>query len=371
MKKTGELLKQGRLSSNLTLSEVALATKINPKVLTAIECGDEGNLPAKTFLKGFVRSYAVFLKMDVEDVLRSFVEDTGGPVPAPTHEAYQKQDPATQSARRSVPPEGSSSLRTAAIVVIVLLICAIIGVRELVDKYQRERMAASTPADLKVSPLVDPKVTAKNEPKAENKAAAKVEAPKAESAPVADVPERKADPVAKAEPRYEVEPSETVEPVAGLSFDAAFATPKRPILMSLSTGIPKTLEQPYPTAPHEPASVGAPVVVEEPVAEAPAAAAAPAEPVAPPAPVAAAPSPAPSPMAHEILIEALDQVQVKIVVGGETKTVNLAPNDVYTVRSNGAVFLDVSDGGAVSLVLNGRIQGVPGKLGEPKQVQIP
>ncbi len=60
MKKTGQLLKDKRESANLSLSEVALATKINPKILTAIELGEEKNLPAKTFLKGFLRSYALF-----------------------------------------------------------------------------------------------------------------------------------------------------------------------------------------------------------------------------------------------------------------------------------------------------------------------
>ena len=353
MKKTGELLKHGRESSNLTLSEVALATKINPKVLIAIECGDERNLPAKTFLKGFVRSYAIFLKMDVDEVLRSFVEDTGGPVPAPTHEAYQKQDPATQSARRSVQPEGSSNLRTAAIVVIVLLICAIIGVRELVDKYQRERVAASTPADLKVIPLVEPKVAQKVEvaapaPKAE---------PKLEAAAAPKVEARR--------PKKEPAPLE-LPPAKDLNFQTVLSAAERPILMSVATGIPKTLEQPV-FAKHEPASVN-PAVADEP---APAAGPTPTVEPTPAPPVNAAPPVVPASGKNEVIIEALDQVQVKVLIAGETKAVALAPNEVYTLRSSGTIALDLSDGGAVNLIHNGRIKGVPGKLGEPKQVKIP
>src|ERR1044072_2743504 len=117
MKKTGELLKQKRESTGLSLSEVALATKINPKVLTAIENGDETSLPAKTFLKGFVRSYALFLKMDVDEVMRSFTEETGGPAPQPVHEAYQKPSeaaPPKPSKRKKVHEEGASGMRTAA-----------------------------------------------------------------------------------------------------------------------------------------------------------------------------------------------------------------------------------------------------------------
>ena len=35
--------------------------------------------PSKTFLKGFLRAYAVFLKIDPEMVLRSYQEEMGGP----------------------------------------------------------------------------------------------------------------------------------------------------------------------------------------------------------------------------------------------------------------------------------------------------
>ena len=132
MKNTGALLKTKRESSNLSLSEVALATKINPKILTAIENGDEANLPAKTFLKGFVRSYALFLKMDVESVMRTFTDEMGGPVPV-VQINPESPSPARTTAPKSrrVDEESSSGLRTAAVVVIVLLIGLIIGVREI------------------------------------------------------------------------------------------------------------------------------------------------------------------------------------------------------------------------------------------------
>src|ERR1044072_6784590 len=106
MKKTGELLKQKRESTGLSLSEVALATKINPKILAAIENGDDAHLPAKTFLKGFVRSYALYLKLDVEEVMRTFHEETGAPTPVQI-ERQPEQTPAEAKKSRRVDEENS------------------------------------------------------------------------------------------------------------------------------------------------------------------------------------------------------------------------------------------------------------------------
>ncbi|MCM2281484.1 MAG: helix-turn-helix domain-containing protein, partial [Bdellovibrionaceae bacterium] len=81
MKTTGQILKENRERKGITLNEVALATKINVKVLTAIEEGDSDRLPTKTFLRGFVRSYARYLGLDEEAILSSFYEEMGSTKP--------------------------------------------------------------------------------------------------------------------------------------------------------------------------------------------------------------------------------------------------------------------------------------------------
>ncbi len=58
-------------------------------------------------------------------------------------------------------------------------------------------------------------------------------------------------------------------------------------------------------------------------------------------------------------------------MGADVRNVELAPNDVHVVRAAGPVALEVSDGGAVSLVYNGRVRGVPASSGNRKQVKIP
>lgn len=375
MKNTGAILKAKRESSNLSLSEVALATKINPKILAAIENGDESHLPAKTILKGFIRSYALFLKMDVDQVLRSFLEETGGVpsvVPIVTAEAPRPAKSETSS-RRRVNDESSSGMRTVAVVVIVLLIGLIIGIRELIEKYQRERIVeASRPELQKVTPVVNP-ITPPPQ---------KTEEPKAEVAAssAADVAPETEDEVeiesttVEVDKTAEVKPSENHAPVPTPAPAAETAAP-RTLLLSR----PMDLMRPPVSNLVEVRSMTETPVVKpaettEPVAAAEQKPAAKEEaPTELPTP---APTEKPSNLVlkaakNEIILEALDKVEVKFQVKGETKRISLGPTQVHTIHADQALTLDLSDGGAVNIILNGRERGVPGDLGKPKTIKIP
>lgn len=420
MKNTGALLKSKRESSNLSLSEVALATKINPKVLAAIENGDEGRLPAKTILKGFVRSYALFLKMDVDTVMRSFQEETGGPPPAPVTAGEPtkpaKNEASTATTRRRVGDESSSGMRTIAVVVIVVLIGLIIGVRELIEKYQRERVVEAS-ADLnKATPVTTPTDVAKPTEATVPPAAAAV-APTSDTAPdtgdevkiesatvdpkaaTVDVKpvEVKPTEVKPAEPKpaetkaVEVKPA---EPVAETKSEVGKVIAHAQTIMSSRMDLirmpinnlvelrPTVLSPPRPEPIQSEAPEKSAVVASTPP---PAAAAAPAPTPAPPVPAkveeakvepakveAAKPTESGAKAAkNEIILEALDKVDVKFQVKGETKRVSLGPDQVHTLHVELPVTLDLSDGGAVNIILNGRERGVPGDLGKPKTIKIP
>ncbi|HSW48358.1 MAG TPA: helix-turn-helix domain-containing protein [Candidatus Saccharimonadales bacterium] len=56
-----QLLKDARIRRKLTLEEAAIATKIKPQFLRAIENGAYNELPSPAYAKGFVRNYAEFL----------------------------------------------------------------------------------------------------------------------------------------------------------------------------------------------------------------------------------------------------------------------------------------------------------------------
>lgn len=351
MKQTGELLKQAREAAKLSLSEVALATKINPKILNAIENGDMAHLPAKTFLKGFVRSYALYLKMDTDEVMKVFHAETGNtPAPQIDKEVIRQQSEAAAAAKEEKAPkrrvnddETFSGMRAIAVVVIVVLIGLIIGVRELIEKYQKETVVAAE-SDIKVSPLPQKAPEKPVEPTA----------PIATAPAVTEEP-KKEEVVATAEPKQEEPKKEELKK-------------EEPKVAPTS---PPTAAQPLPVpvvAP--PTSAPPPVPVPVPV----------------PAPVVTAPTTTPgsSPAAtapnsaavlkaakNEIILEALDKVEVKFQVHGATKKLSLAPSQVHTIFADEPTTLEFSDGGAVNIILNGRDRGPAGDLGKPKQVKIP
>lgn len=63
MKKLSELLKEKRLESGLSLSDVEKATKIKKAYLVAIEEARYQDLPSESYAQGFVKNYAIFLKI--------------------------------------------------------------------------------------------------------------------------------------------------------------------------------------------------------------------------------------------------------------------------------------------------------------------
>lgn len=77
MKKTGQLLRDAREAKGISLQEVSIHLKISTRTLKALEEGDKAQLPAKTFLRGFVQSYSQFLKINLQEVMSIFQEEMG------------------------------------------------------------------------------------------------------------------------------------------------------------------------------------------------------------------------------------------------------------------------------------------------------
>lgn len=69
MKTVGQILTEARLSKNLTLEEVEIATKIRKKTLSDLEKGSWKDLPSSTFVKGLIRNYGKFLGLDDRELL--------------------------------------------------------------------------------------------------------------------------------------------------------------------------------------------------------------------------------------------------------------------------------------------------------------
>jgi cytoskeleton protein RodZ len=68
----GRALKRARLSQGHDLPQVALALRIRPEYLEALEEGDHGKLPGRVYAIGFVRSYSNFLGLDSAVAIERF-----------------------------------------------------------------------------------------------------------------------------------------------------------------------------------------------------------------------------------------------------------------------------------------------------------
>jgi cytoskeleton protein RodZ len=124
MRITGELLKSERLSQGLTVQQVAASLKLSNKIINAIEAGDSSQLPAKTFVRGFVRSYAEFLKLNPEVVMRQFQEEMGTtsplpkvppPPPSQPGESFKATKPSLRQTAQNYSPNQTKSVTSASI----------------------------------------------------------------------------------------------------------------------------------------------------------------------------------------------------------------------------------------------------------------
>ncbi len=64
MSQVGDFLKDVRIRKGLSINEVAEGTGIRTQYLEALENGDYSKIPGDVFIKGFIRNYGNFLKVD-------------------------------------------------------------------------------------------------------------------------------------------------------------------------------------------------------------------------------------------------------------------------------------------------------------------
>jgi len=70
----GAYLKSAREARGLDLRDAAQQTRISLQYLKALEAGDFSKLPGEVFVKGFLKNYARFLKLDEAEVLKRYAE---------------------------------------------------------------------------------------------------------------------------------------------------------------------------------------------------------------------------------------------------------------------------------------------------------
>lgn len=395
MSELGKILKEEREKRGLSVQEVALALKIGSRVIAAIEAGDSKNLPAKTFLRGFVKSYAQYLKLDVNSMMSRFQAEYGTTTIDPVALASPPQQPTSTEVQEPAQPSSISGKRNTnentkpdddfgfpwgkAILVGVLFILVIV-VAKVVDKYQKERVLPPTPPEVTQAPTT-PSPTPEDQGSSSPEDAAGTDAKAADGTlaqvlPGGSISEgivvKSATPVTT--PTPSPKPTTTPAPATPTPKPAATPTPTptpTPKPSPTPTPTPKPTATPTPKPTATPTPTPSPVMVKT----------VPAVPV--PVPTKPSPTPAPSPTPSaspaetparptEVIVEASSPVKIKFDLGnGEQSTIELNAGDVHTFKSKNSITLDLSDGGAVNLIVNGRERGTAGNSGQPVQLRYP
>jgi len=132
----GEALRSAREAQGRSLDDAAVATRIRPSYLEALEEEQFGELGGSVYAKGFLRSYAGYLGVD----------------PAPLLEAYRPEAPLFEHAPRAIgglkPGRGGRSWLAAAIVCVsIILLVSLWGLlRPAPDPGDTQPAFVTTPA---------------------------------------------------------------------------------------------------------------------------------------------------------------------------------------------------------------------------------
>lgn len=79
----GDKLREAREKQNLTYKDIEKGTSIRALYIEYIENGNYDELPADVYTKGFIRSYANFLKLNPNELVQEFIaERHGGAAPS-------------------------------------------------------------------------------------------------------------------------------------------------------------------------------------------------------------------------------------------------------------------------------------------------
>lgn len=124
----GERLKRERELREVTLSEIASATRIAPRFLEALENERWDQLPGGVFGRGFVRTIARYLGLSEEDLLSEYDLARG-----------ERADTPAARPEERIPSPPKWLPVAAAVAALVLLVALVVGGRYAWRRYQAHR----------------------------------------------------------------------------------------------------------------------------------------------------------------------------------------------------------------------------------------
>lgn len=350
MKKVGELLRTEREKKGLSLHEIGLSLKINPKILKAIEDGDTTQLPAKTFLRGFIRSYAQYLKLNVEEVLELFSSEFGTTKPevpfvpnsddantvttasvltaattngAPTTNVNSKAASANNSHEELKPVDSKKSVDNLLMLFLGIgLLVFIALIINQTNKYQKEKETAGTDIESGVVVLTTTTLIPANNSQALST-----------SATTTTLPANSGSSAVSNNPSV----------VTTTTVNTTSTTLKKATPITTTTLKPKSTTTTMAVATTAESSTVNSSTTTTTLAQ----------------------------KSVEVIIEALNKVTIRYATSpGQWQTVELEADQVHIFKSKTGIELEISDGGAVSVVVNGKDRGVQGVIGKPLKLKF-
>jgi len=397
MKKTGQLLREAREAKRISLQEVSIHLKISSRILRALEEGDKEQLPAKTFLRGFVQSYAQFLRLEGSEVLELFQAEMGtthpkmitknadnldesnidtnekinnskvnalinttpavnattasdsvvipinsNPTVAIKNSELKNETSYSQSPMAPLAPSlsidqktWSRSMKIGTLAIIVIIAVVIYGVVKTIEKYEREGTIVKSESELEVLPRTEP-----------------------DNLAIPITPENTTLSQEKTLLNQDVATDGSPVDLAAISNENA-PLPEDAKLNNNANSIPAVTATSTPTNP-----ATTPVIDDKKELKEVAS-------TIESKPIQTDSIP-PVSRPQEVIIEALDKVTIEYSIDDKAKaTLVLNAEKVHTFKGDKKLSLGFSDGGSINLIYNGKDKGVPGNLGKPLQLKFP
>lgn len=213
----GDKLREAREKQNLTYKDIEKGTSIRALYIEYIENGNYDELPGDVYTKGFIRSYANFLKLNPNELVQEFTAERHGgaaanaATAAPQAQAPRQEQPAPapQAAAPKTSSEPAKPVKPAE------------QVRQPVPKAEPKPTVKAEPpkaAEPKAAPAPEPKATPAPQAPArqEKPVRQEVQQPAAKPAPQPQA-QRPARPVKPAAPKER--PARREKPAAKYDFD--------------------------------------------------------------------------------------------------------------------------------------------------------
>lgn len=323
----GEQLKKARLEKNLSLEAVSEELKISTKILDAIESDQAPDGPPPAILKGFIRSYAKFLKVDDLEPVTVVVQDPLKTSPLSESVKSVPVSPKTNKTKvdaELLEPETEASpgswIKWA--VAGTSLVLVAVGVRTF-QKYQSEMYRGG------------------------NKITSEVAVSTLSQGPVSIVPVTDMEAISDEQNLPATEMTVSQEPVQAESEAATTPSPT-------PNEVPPAVEAQAAIAEQKPQPQVATTTTTLPEPQ--------------------SPSPAvteDSKVIKEVIVEARKSVTLTIqsAVKGTVERV-LEPNRFYLFREQGPFQLRANDGSSLRVIVNGRILHSPSASAAPLRLEI-